>query len=77
MLALRDGPGVSEPDLMDHYLAHRADYALLESVSFRHVFFSAAARGADAHAAAGAAQGDLRDRGASEVSGLDDPPPVK
>ena len=40
---------------MDHYLAHRADYALPESVSFRHVFFSAAARGADARAAAGAA----------------------
>jgi hypothetical protein len=76
MLALRDGPGVSEPDLMDHYLAHRADYALPESVSFRHVFFSAAARGADAHAAAGAALGDLRDRGADGVSGLGDPPPV-
>jgi hypothetical protein len=76
MLALRDGPGVSEPDLMDHYLAHRADYALPESVSFGHVFFSAAARGADARAAAGAALGDLRDRGASEVSGLGDPPPV-
>ena len=27
MLALRDGPGISESDLMDHYLAHRADYA--------------------------------------------------
>jgi hypothetical protein len=76
MLALRDGPGVSEPDLMDHYLAHRADYALPESVSFRHVFFSAAARGADAHAAAGAALGDLRDCGADGVSGLGDPPPV-
>jgi peptidyl-prolyl cis-trans isomerase C len=76
MLALRDGPGVNEPGLMDHYLAHRADYALPESVSFRHVFFSAAARGADARAAAGAALGDLRDGGADGVSGLGDPPPV-
>jgi parvulin-like peptidyl-prolyl isomerase len=76
MLALRDGPGVSDPDLMNHYLAHRADYALPESVSFRHVFFSAAARGADAQAAAGAALGDLRDRGASGASGVGDPPPV-
>ena len=76
MLALRDGPGVSEADLMDHYLAHRADYALPESVSFRHVFFSAATRGAAAPAAAGAALAELRDRGASGVSGLGDPPPM-
>ena len=49
MLALRDAPGISEPDLMDHYLAHRADYAVPESVSFRHVFsarlFAALTRG--------------------------------
>ena len=76
MLALRDAPGISESDLMDHYLAHRADYALPESVSFRHVFFSAAARGADAHAAAGAALADVREGGASGVSGLGDPPPM-
>ena len=76
MLALRDGPGISEADLMDHYLAHRADYAVPESVSFRHVFFSAAARGAGAHAAAGAALADLRDGGASGASGLGDPPPM-
>ena len=76
MLALRDGPGISESDLMDHYLAHRADYALPESVSFRHVFFSAATRGADAHVAAGAALADLQDGGASGASGLGDPPPM-
>ena len=76
MLALRDGPGISESDLMDHYLAHRADYAVPESVSFRHVFFSVAARGADAHAAAGAALADLRDGGTSGASGLGDPPPM-
>ena len=76
MLALRDAPGISESDLMDHYLAHRADYALPESVSFRHVFFSAAARGADARAAAGAALADVREGGASGVSGLGDPPPM-
>ena len=76
MLALRDGHGISESDLMDHYLAHRADYAVPESVSFRHVFFSAAARGADAHAAAGAALADVRDGGASGASGLGDPPPM-
>ncbi len=76
MLALRDAPGVSEPDLMDHYLAHRADYALPESVSFQHVFFSAATRGADARAAAEVALADLRDGRASGVSGPGDPPPV-
>ena len=76
MLALRDGPGISEADLMDHYLAHRADYAVPESVSFRHVFFSAAARGAGAHAAAGAALADLQDSGTSGASGLGDPPPM-
>ena len=76
MLALRDGPGISESDLMDHYLAHRADYALPESVSFRHVFFSAATRGADAHVAAGAALADLQDGGTSGASGLGDPPPM-
>ena len=76
MLALRDRPGISESDLMDHYLAHRAEYAVPESVSFRHVFFSAAARGADAHAAAGAALAGLRDGGASGASGLGDPPPM-
>ena len=76
MLALRDAPGISESDLMNHYLAHRADYALPESVSFRHVFFSGATRGTDAHAAAGAALGDMRDRHEPGTSPLGDPPPV-
>jgi len=76
MLALRDGPGVSEADLMDYYLAHRAEYAIGESVSFRHVFFGVAARGVGAPAAAGAVLAELRDRGASGVSGLGDPPPM-
>ena len=70
MLALRDGPGISESDLMDHYLAHRADYALPESVSFRHVFFSVAIRGAAAHAAAADALADVRDGGKDGASGL-------
>ena len=52
MLALRDASAITESDLMDHYLDHRADYALPESVSFRQVFFSTALRGADAQAAA-------------------------
>ena len=73
MLALRDGPGISESDLMDHYLAHRADYAVGESVSFRHVFFSGTTRGADAYAAAGAALGGVRAGGAA---GVGDPPPM-
>ena len=73
MLALRGRPGITESDLMDYYLAHRADYALPESVSFRHVFFSAAIRGAGARAAAGAALAEVRDGGAS---GLGDPPPM-
>ena len=76
MLALRDGPEVSESDLMDHYLAHRADYALPESVSFRHAFFSTAARGVGARAAAGAALGEIRNRGVSGAAGLGDPPPM-
>ncbi len=76
MLALRDGPGISEPDLMDRYLAHRADYTLPESVSFLHVFFSAATRGAEARAAAETALDDVREPGASVVSGRGDPPPV-
>ena len=76
MLALRDGPEISESDLMDHYLAHRADYTLPESVSFRHVFFSAAIRGADARTAAGDALRDVRVSGVSGASGLGDPPPM-
>jgi hypothetical protein len=76
MLALRDRPEISESDLMDHYLAHRVDYALPASVSFTQVFFSAATRGADARAAAGAALGAMRDGGASRPSGLGDPAPV-
>ena len=74
MLALRDGPGVSEPDLMDHYLAHRADYTVPEAVSFRHVFFSAASRGAAAKHAAEAALGEVRDGAASQPSQGDRPP---
>ena len=76
MLALRDGPGISESDLMDHYVAHRADYTLPESVSFRHVFFSVATRGADARAAARAVLGEVRDGEVSGTSGLGDPPPM-
>jgi len=76
MLALRQGPGIDEHDLMNHYLARRADYAVGESVSFRHVFFSAATRGADAPAAAAAALADLHDGGASGANRLGDPPPV-
>ena len=76
MLALRDGPGISESDLMDHYLARRADYTVPESVSFRHVFFSVAVRGAEARAAAGAALAEVRDGGADGVSGPGDPPPM-
>ena len=78
MLALRDGPGISESDLTDHYLAHRAEYAVPESVSFRHVFFSVAARGAHVRAAAGAALAEVRESEAAGagVSGLGDPPPM-
>jgi peptidyl-prolyl cis-trans isomerase C len=47
-----------------------------ESVSFRHVFFGSAARGAGAPAAAEAALADLQDGAASGVNGLGDPPPM-
>jgi hypothetical protein len=76
MLALRDTPGISESDLLDHYILHRADYALPESVSFRHVFFSAAIRGAEAGTAAAATLGEIKDHGAAGMSGLGDPPPM-
>ena len=76
MLALQDRPGVGESDLMDYYLAHRADYVLPESVSFRHVFFSAATRGDDARGTAAATLGQLRYGGASEATRLGDPPPM-
>ena len=85
MLALRDRPEISESDLMDHYLAHRADYTMPESVSFWHAFFSTAARGAEARAAAeaalvdvrdGVAHVDVRDGVAHGASGLGDPPPM-
>ena len=76
MLALRDVPAITESDLMDHYVAHRADYTLPGAVSFRHIFFSAATRGAEARAAAAAALGEVRDGGASSAGGLGDPPPV-
>jgi peptidyl-prolyl cis-trans isomerase C len=76
MLALRDAAAVSESDLMDHYLDHRADYALPESISFRHIFYSTAVRGADAQAAATAALGEMRDAGASRAVDAGDPPPV-
>ena len=42
----------------------------------RHVFFSAAIRGADARTAAGATLGQVRDHGVSGVSGLGGPPPM-
>ena len=76
MLALRDAPAISESDLMDHYLEHRADYALPESVSFRHVFFSVAARGAGARTAAGEALDGMRHRQASGAAPQGDPPPM-
>ena len=76
MLALRDAAAVSESDLMDHYLDHRAEYTLPESISFRQVFFSTAVRGAEARAAAVAALGDAREPGTPEAMRLGDPPPV-
>jgi peptidyl-prolyl cis-trans isomerase C len=76
MLAIQQGTVVSESDVLDHYLAHRADYTVPESVSFTHVFFSASVRGADAHAAAVAVLGDVGALGASEASGLGDPSPA-
>ena len=76
MLALRDASTVAESDLMDHYLDHRADYALPASISFRHVFYSTAVRGADAQAAATAALGEIQDAGVSRAVDAGDPPPV-
>jgi peptidyl-prolyl cis-trans isomerase C len=76
MLALRDAPGITESGLMDYYLAHSADYALPGSVSFRHVFFSTAARNTDARADAGVALGEMRDHRTPGTGPSGDPPPM-
>jgi len=76
MLALRDAAAVSESDLMDHYLDHRTEYAIPESVSFRQVFFSTALRGDAVHAAATAALGGIRDAAISGAVPAGDPPPM-
>jgi hypothetical protein len=52
ILAVGNEPPVGPSDLMDFYLEHRGDTTVPESVSFRHVFFSVAARGAAARGAA-------------------------
>ena len=76
ILALGDGPGVSESDLLAYYLSHRGDYALAESVSFHHVFFSSARRGAGARSAAATALADVGDRGAFQADRMGDPTPT-
>jgi len=76
MLALQDGAGIGDAELIDHYLEHRAEYALPESISFRHLFFSTTLRGADAPAAAEAALTDVRGREMALATRLGDTTPT-
>ena len=45
VLALADSAPIGDAAVTDYFLAHREDYRLPETISFTHVFFSAAARG--------------------------------
>ncbi len=76
MLALQDGTGIGDAELMDHYLAHRAEYTLPESISFHHLFFSTALRGANARAAAQAALAAVRDTRVAPADQPGDAPPT-
>jgi hypothetical protein len=74
VLAFADSARLGDAGVMGYFLAHREDYRLPERVTFAHVFFSAAARGARAAADARAARTGLRHAGAAEAAGVGDPP---
>jgi PPIC-type PPIASE domain len=74
MLAIQEEPQVTESDLREFYAAHQADYIVPASATFRHVFFSSTARGAEAGSAAETALLRLRDGEAPESVGGDRPP---
>jgi peptidyl-prolyl cis-trans isomerase C len=74
VLAFADSAPLGDAGVMGYFLAHREDYRLPERVTFAHVFFSAAARGARAAADARAARTGLRGAGAADAAGVGDPP---
>ena len=76
MLALQGGDPIGDADLMDHYLAHRADFTVPAAISFRHVFFSAAVRGRAALSDARAALTDVPALDRSDGARVGDPAPV-
>jgi peptidyl-prolyl cis-trans isomerase C len=75
-LALEGTSELGDTELMEYFLSHRSEYRLPETVSFTDVFFSAAARGAQAPEAARAALEQLSGAGRSDNLGLGDPSPT-
>ena len=76
VLALADSAPIGDAAVTDYFLAHRDDYRLPETISFTHVFFSAAARGGRAAEDARAALTGLRRAEMVTAAGLGDPPVV-
>jgi peptidyl-prolyl cis-trans isomerase C len=77
VLAFADSAPIGDAAVTDYFLAHRARYRLPETVSFAHVYFSAAARGSRAAGDARAARAGLRRlSGAADAAGVGDPPLV-
>jgi peptidyl-prolyl cis-trans isomerase C len=75
VLAFADSAPIGDAAVTDYFLAHRARYRLPETVSFAHVYFSAAARGSRAAEDARAARAGLRRlSGAADAAGVGDPP---
>ena len=60
VLALADSAPIGDAAVTEYFLAHRDDYRLPETISFTHVYFSAAARGGRAAEDASAALTELR-----------------
>jgi hypothetical protein len=75
-LALEGTPELGDAELMEYFLGHRGEYRLPETVSFTHVFFSAAVRGLDAPVVARGLLRELGGGGPSDMLGLGDAPPT-
>jgi peptidyl-prolyl cis-trans isomerase C len=76
VLAFQDSAPLGDAGVMGYFLAHREDYRLPETISFAHVYFSAAARGGRAAEDALTARAELRRVGAAVPTGMGDPPVV-
>ena len=75
VLAFADSAPIGDAAVTDYFLAHREDYRLPETISFTHVYFSAAARGGRAAEDARAALTGLLSAKA-DAAGVGDPPIV-